>query len=234
MTTANDSFGNGMAPRWAALIAGLAYLSNPVAYAEFYAYPKLVVAHDTGATIANINNHGTMFAGMVTCYLLNFIICDVVMAWAVYLLLAPVNRALSTLAAWFQLVYASQFTLYACKVLTLGTDDLEARYKLQSTLVIPGYTPETTSKHSGEGSARAWLMRSFRMLRCAAIGGLTFLGKSESQHVPRFDLCARALNWAVLALELDQIEQNCRCDSCRSDDIGVLAHHDCHISRGNS
>ena len=98
---------NGIAPRWAALIAGLAYLTNPVAYAEFYAYPKLVVAHDIGRTIANINAHGTMFAAMITCYLLNFVVCDIVMAWALYLLLVPVNRALSMLAAWFQLVYAA-------------------------------------------------------------------------------------------------------------------------------
>lgn len=107
MTSTKSSFNDGIATRWAALIAGLAYLSNPIAYAEFYAYPKLVVAHDVGATIANINTHGMMFAGMITCYLLNFVICDVVMAWALYSLLAPVNRALSMLAAWFQLVYAA-------------------------------------------------------------------------------------------------------------------------------
>ncbi len=107
MTSAKSSFHDGIATRWAALIAGLAYVSNPVAYAEFYAYPKLVVAHNVGATIANINAHETMFAGMIACYLVNFIFCDIVMAWALYSLLAPVNRALSMLAAWFQLVYAA-------------------------------------------------------------------------------------------------------------------------------
>ena len=107
MTSLQGLQSNGIAPRWAALIAGFAYLSNPVAYAEFYAYPKLVVAHDIAQTIANINAHGTMFAAMITCYLLNFIVCDIVMAWALYSLLLPVNRALSLLAAWFQLVYAA-------------------------------------------------------------------------------------------------------------------------------
>ncbi len=107
MNFTNASFSDTMAPRWAALVAGLSYISNPVAYAELYAYPKLVVAHDIGATVANINAHGTMFAGMIACYLVNFIVCDIVMAWALYSLLAPVSRALSMLAAWFQLVYAA-------------------------------------------------------------------------------------------------------------------------------
>ncbi len=107
MTSLQGLQRNGIAPRWAALIAGLAYLSNPVAYAEFYTYPKLVVAHDIGRTIGNINAHGTMFATMITCYLPNFVVCDIIMAWALYSLLAPVNRAFSMLAAWFQLVYAA-------------------------------------------------------------------------------------------------------------------------------
>jgi Domain of unknown function (DUF4386) len=107
MTSVPASSSNGLAPRWAALIAGCAYLLNPVAYAEFYAYPKLVVTHNIGLTIANINEHRAMFAVMILCYLVNFIVCDIVMAWALYSLLAPVHKAVSMLAAWFQLVFAA-------------------------------------------------------------------------------------------------------------------------------
>ena len=107
MNLVQPATATGLAPRWAALIAGCAYVLNPVAYAEFYAYPKLVVAHNIGLTIANINAHGTMFVAMILCYLVNFIVCDIVMAWALYSLLAPVNKAVSLLAAWFQLVFAA-------------------------------------------------------------------------------------------------------------------------------
>ncbi len=43
---------------------------------------------------------------MTLCYFINFIE-DIVIAWALYILLAPVNRSLSLLAAWFRLIYAA-------------------------------------------------------------------------------------------------------------------------------
>jgi hypothetical protein len=45
-------------------------------------------------------------AGAFFAYVLN-LVGDVVMAWAIYFMLAPVNRSLSLLAAWFQLMYAA-------------------------------------------------------------------------------------------------------------------------------
>jgi hypothetical protein len=92
--------------RHAALIAGLAYLLNPVPYAEFSIMPKLIAMGHPDQTVANIAVHSGMFVTAIFCYLINFIE-DIVTAWALYFLLAPVNRAVSMLASIFQLVYAA-------------------------------------------------------------------------------------------------------------------------------
>jgi len=97
---------HGVTLRQAALVAGFAYLLNPVSYAEFSIYPKLVVASNADQTAQNISAHLGLFAAAIVCYIISFI-GDVIIAWALYVLLAPVNRALSLLASWCQLVYAA-------------------------------------------------------------------------------------------------------------------------------
>ncbi len=97
---------DGVTLRQAALIVGFTYLLNPVSYAEFAIYPKLVIAGNITQTVANIGAHHGLFVAMLCCYLVDFIE-DVIIAWGLYVLLAPVNRALSLLAAWFQVVYAA-------------------------------------------------------------------------------------------------------------------------------
>jgi hypothetical protein len=96
----------GVTLRQAALIVGVAYLLNPVSYAEFTIYPKIVIPDHIAQTVANIGSHHGLFLAAIFCYLINFIE-DIVIAWGMYVLLAPVNRSLSLLAAWFQLVYAA-------------------------------------------------------------------------------------------------------------------------------
>ena len=96
----------GVTLRQAALIVGFAYLLNPVSYAEFTIYPKLVIPSNIEQTVANISSHHGLFLTAMFCYLINFIE-DIIIAWGLYILLAPVNRALALLAAWFQLVYTA-------------------------------------------------------------------------------------------------------------------------------
>lgn len=96
----------GLTLRQAALIAGFGYLIMPVAYAEYSIYPKLVIPHNIDQTAQNIAAHGRLFAVAILCYLITFIL-DIVIAWALYILLAPVNRSLSLLTAWFGVVYAA-------------------------------------------------------------------------------------------------------------------------------
>ena len=96
----------GLTLRTAALVTGFGYLLSPVSYAEFTLYPKLVIPGNAAQTVANIGAHPGTFAAIIVCYLITFLE-DIVVAWALFYLLAPVNRALSMLTAWFRLVYAA-------------------------------------------------------------------------------------------------------------------------------
>jgi Domain of unknown function (DUF4386) len=113
----------GMTLPQAALVVGFTYLFNPVTYAE-YVYPKLVIPGNIEQTTQNISVHGGLFLAAVFCYLISFI-GDVVLAWALYVLLAPVNRSLSLLTAWFQLVYAA--------IALFGTLNLVTAFRLLNT-----------------------------------------------------------------------------------------------------
>ncbi len=96
----------GIALRQAALVAGFSILIMAFAapFAEFIVYPKLIIPGEIEETTQNIvANQGLFLAGMFA-YLITFI-CDVLVAWALYVLLIPVNRSLSLLTAWFRLVY---------------------------------------------------------------------------------------------------------------------------------
>jgi hypothetical protein len=115
---------NGVTLRQAALMAGFVYLLSPVSYAEFTLYPKLVIPGNISATVANISAHHGLFLAMLFCYFINFVE-DIVLAWALYILLAPVNRALSLLAAWFRLVYAI--------IVLVGTFNLATVYRMVTT-----------------------------------------------------------------------------------------------------
>ena len=114
--------------RLAALAAGLAYLLTPTPFAEFYAYPKLVIPEHIGETAQNIASHPALFAFCISAYIGSYV-CDVIIACALYYLLKPVSPALSRLAAWFQLVYTAvglSATLHLVTALQLATspDDI--------------------------------------------------------------------------------------------------------------
>lgn len=96
----------GLTLRQAALVAGFAYLLSPVTTAEFSIYPKLVIPSNIEQTVQNILVHHKLFAVAILCYLITFIE-DIVIAWALYVLLIPVNRSLSLLTAWFRLMYTA-------------------------------------------------------------------------------------------------------------------------------
>jgi hypothetical protein len=98
---------DGVTLRRAALVAGFGYLLTLFfPYADFSIYPKLLVASNADQTALNISSHLGLLASAIVCYIINFI-GDIIVGWALYVLLAPVNRGLSLLATWFQLVYAA-------------------------------------------------------------------------------------------------------------------------------
>jgi Domain of unknown function (DUF4386) len=111
-------------------------------------YPKVVISGNAAQSVQNIVLHGGTFAAAILCYLLNFA-GDIVIAWALYALLAPVNQSLSLLAAWFRVIYDA--------MRLMGLLNLVAAYRMVHT---PSYTAAF-----GEAGLRAQvdlLLHSFR------------------------------------------------------------------------
>jgi Domain of unknown function (DUF4386) len=182
--------------RQAALIAGLGYLLDPVAYAEFTLYPKLVIPGHIDHTVANISAHHGMFLATFFAYFINFIE-DIIIAWALYVLLSPVNRAVSLLAALFRLVYAG--------VAIVATFNLVVVYRMLTT---PEYLQLFDA---GPLAAQvALLLHSFRYeysmgltifaLHLILIGGLIY----RSSYIPKWlgvILVIDGLGWIVTPLQ---------------------------------
>jgi hypothetical protein len=90
-----------------AMIAGVGLLMLVIfaPYAELYVYPKLVVFNNAEQTTINIKSNELLFVSMLLSYLATCI-SDIIVAWALYIYLNPVNKYLSLLAALFRIVYS--------------------------------------------------------------------------------------------------------------------------------
>lgn len=96
--------------RRAALISGLGLLAMTIfaIFAEFFVFQNLVVKSDAAVTVKNITANEIQFRAGVFSFII-VIICDLLVAWSLYIFLKPVNKSLSLLAGWFRLVYAVIF-----------------------------------------------------------------------------------------------------------------------------
>jgi hypothetical protein len=94
------------------MVAGLGLLMMAILapFANFYVLQNLVVANDAKATADNIVASIGLFRLGIVCFLIVAVL-DVIVAWALHVLLEPVSKNLSLLAAWFRLLYAAVFTL---------------------------------------------------------------------------------------------------------------------------
>ncbi|MGZ4068549.1 MAG: DUF4386 domain-containing protein [Bacteroidia bacterium] len=91
----------------AARLAGLLFLVAMATglFAEFYVHfpSTLVVSGDTSKTMYNITKNERLFRIGIANNIITFAI-DVVLIWALYILLKPVNRSLALLATFFRLI----------------------------------------------------------------------------------------------------------------------------------
>ncbi|NLP58089.1 DUF4386 domain-containing protein [Lutibacter sp. B1] len=115
----------------AALISGLGLLIMvlTVPFAEFYIFPKLITENPV-LTANNIIDNRLLFT---TSIFLHFItlICDVVVAWALYVFLKPVFKYLSLLTAWFRLIYAAMYLVALVNLIkVLNLLDINKQSKL--------------------------------------------------------------------------------------------------------
>jgi hypothetical protein len=99
-----------MTLRQAALVAAFTsfapLLLGGVPFAEFYVFARLIVPGEAAETVRNVLANRGLFLWGMFAHLITFV-ADVIIAWALYVLLVPVHRALSLLAAWFRLVYTA-------------------------------------------------------------------------------------------------------------------------------
>jgi hypothetical protein len=99
-----------ISPRLVALMAGVGLLVMAVLapFALFGVLNSLVVPADAGATVNNIVASQGLFRIGIAAFLI-VIMLDVLVAWALYVLLRPVNRTLALLTAWLRLIFAAVF-----------------------------------------------------------------------------------------------------------------------------
>ena len=132
--------------RKVALIAGIGLLLMALLapFAKFGVLQTLVVPADAAATVENIIASEGLFRAAIAAFLI-VIMLDVVVAWALYVLLSPVNRTLALLTAWLRLAFAAVFAyalvnlldvaqlLGSAEVSTLPPEQLQAQ--VMSSLV---------------------------------------------------------------------------------------------------
>lgn len=121
--------------RKASLVAGFGLLIMTIAaiFAEYFTRRSLIVVGDATATANNILAKETLFRTGIFAYL---IVMDIVVAWALYVFLKPVNKSLSLLAGWFRMVYATIFGISLFDLITVlnllnGSDYLKVFGKNQ-------------------------------------------------------------------------------------------------------
>jgi hypothetical protein len=105
--------------RGAAILAGAALLAMGflTPFAEFFVFPKLIVRGDIEQTVLNIRSNPALFLAGAFANLTTYVL-DVIVAWALWVLLTPVNRSLSLLTAWFRLIYTAIALFGPLKLLT--------------------------------------------------------------------------------------------------------------------
>ena len=94
----------------AAKIAGIGYVIIFILgiLTNFFIFGGLVVKGDAATTANNIMNNELLFRGGIASWIIVLII-DIIIAWALYIFLKPVNKSLSLLTAWFRLIYIAIF-----------------------------------------------------------------------------------------------------------------------------
>lgn len=138
MDTTLTSRQDGVSLRRAALVAGLGVLlmALTVPIVEFYVFPELIDFKNPAQTAQNIITHTKLFSTAVFIHFLT-VLCDVVVAWALYIFFKPANKNLSLLTAWFRLVYTAfnvAALLNLIQILSLLKSGANANFTLSDSM----------------------------------------------------------------------------------------------------
>ncbi|NOU70935.1 DUF4386 family protein [Paenibacillus sp. LMG 31458] len=100
----------GASPLYYARVAGFGLLLMAILamFSNFSVLEGLIISDDAAKTASNIIANEMLFrSGLISFVIV--LILDVLVAWALYVLLKPVNKNLAMLAACFRLVYTAIF-----------------------------------------------------------------------------------------------------------------------------
>ncbi|MFC2088530.1 DUF4386 domain-containing protein [Calditrichota bacterium] len=91
-------------------LAGFGYLIIFITgiFSNFFVLENLIIPGDAATTANNIVGNDLLFRIGILSFIL-MVIFDVVLSWALYILLKPVNKNLSLLSGWFRLVNSTIF-----------------------------------------------------------------------------------------------------------------------------
>lgn len=118
----------------AAIIAGIGLLimTLTVPFAEFKIIPDLVNRDSATETATNITNNIFLFNIAIFLIFIT-IVADIVVAWALYVFLKPVNKSLSILTAWFRLLYTGVYLMAVTNLIKVFTLIKGSSYFLENS-----------------------------------------------------------------------------------------------------
>jgi hypothetical protein len=87
---------------------GLLLMAILAIFSNFFVIESLIIPGDATTTANNIIANELLFRSGMASFII-VLILDVLVAWALYVLLKPVNKNLALLASWFRLIYTAIF-----------------------------------------------------------------------------------------------------------------------------
>ena len=95
-------------PRKYGMIAGISLLIMAIAagFSYGFVYSSLVVPGNASTTFNNILSGNVLFKAGIFGWLI-IVVCDLVVAWALYVYLEPLHKKLALLSAYLRLIYTS-------------------------------------------------------------------------------------------------------------------------------
>jgi len=180
ISTTNTQTGANLLSRRVALIGGIALLFIAVLtpFARFGVLQALVVPGDATATFANVAaSEGFFRAGIAT--LLIVALLDIVVAWALYVVLRPTSRTVALFSGWLRLAYAGVFAMAVANLLDAAQLVGGAG---ASTLSAPQLETQLMASISSFDNGWIGMALAIFGLHLITLGALLF----KSAHFPRF------------------------------------------------
>ena len=175
-----------------AKVAGVLLLISVVAggFGEAYAPSKLIVAGDAATTVENLKSFEFIYRLGFASFLIESF-ADITLALIFYVLLKPVSRELSLLAAFFGLVgtalfaFAELFYLAPTLLMTVGSLKTYSTDQIDELMLLSLRFYQFASMIFSGYYGIAWIVRGYLMFRSGylpkflgvlmGIGGLGFL-----------------------------------------------------------